>query len=173
MDTENLKVYEYQEPDNNQNFTIDDLNGKTVVSMANGEKLGSVYDVLVDPESLKIAALIVSRGGVFQQKQALVPAPEINAWGKDAVLIKGEPSLLSEEEVADRKNWVRASNQIQGRPLVSAGGEKLGTIHNIVVNENGQIVAYQVSGGTFSSDKRVNAQMTQTLGGDVVIVRNP
>ena len=55
-------------------FRSDQLVGAEVVNLQ-GDNLGSVADIVMDPHSGKIAYLVVARGGIFGFDQKYVPVP--------------------------------------------------------------------------------------------------
>jgi uncharacterized protein YrrD len=151
--------------------TISDLRGKTILSLNDGMRIGSIDEVLVDPDSLRIAALVVKQGGLFDRETKIVPAHDVNKWGKDAVLVESRDVFRSEADITDRERWLSASDKLKGLTIVNTEGARLGRMDEILVDNTGKIVAYRVSEGTLGGKSwEIPAQSTKSLGGDVVIV---
>lgn len=81
-----------------------ELIGKTVVSADNGEKLGSVGDLLLDDADHRLVGLVIKHG-VLRAEQVL-PAAAVQTYGRDALVARSGSDLI------DRKTW-RAR---QGQP---------------------------------------------------------
>ena len=60
--------------DKNASFRSDELIG-TDVRSAQGEALGSIQDLVMSPQTGKIAYMVVARGGIFGFDQSYVPVP--------------------------------------------------------------------------------------------------
>jgi uncharacterized protein YrrD len=151
--------------------TISDLRGKTILSMNDGMRIGSIDEVLVDPDSLRIAALVVKQGGMFDRETKIVPAHDVNKWGKDAVLVESRDVFRSEADITDREKWLSASDKLKGMTIVNTEGTRLGRMDEILVDDTGKIVAYRVSEGVLGGKSwEIPARSTKSLGGDVIIV---
>jgi uncharacterized protein YrrD len=156
------------------NSPVNDLKGKTILSLKDGEKLGQVDDILIDPGTLRISGLVATSGGLFDQKNRVVLAQDIDRWGKDAVLVQDGNVFRSLSDVPDRENWLSATNKITGLSVVSSSGDKIGQVDDVIVDNGGKMVAYRVSSGfadrSFGRSREIPANATRKLGKDVVIV---
>jgi uncharacterized protein YrrD len=88
-----------------------ELIGKTVVSADNGEKLGSVADLLLDDTDHRLVGLVINHG--MLRAEQVLPAASIHTYGRDAVMARSGADLI------DRKTW-RAS---QGQAAAELGEE--------------------------------------------------
>jgi uncharacterized protein YrrD len=153
---------------------VNDLKGKTILSLRDGEKIGQVDDILINPETLRVAGLVSSSGGLFDQRNRIVLALDIDRWGKDAVLVQDGNVFRSIDDVPDREQWLSASNKLIGLPVVSSDGDKIGKIDDVMIDKDGGMVAYHVSSGfadrSFGRTKEIPTNTTKKLGKDVVIV---
>ena len=150
---------------------VADLKGKTIISLSNGEKIGQVDDVLVDPESLMVSGLLVTQGGLFDREKKIISAQDVDKWGKDTVLVSGIEVFHAEGELPGREHWLSASDKLNGLTVVNTQGERLGQIDDVIIDDSGRFVAYRVSSGMGRGDSReIPATATKTLGKDVAIV---
>lgn len=150
---------------------VSDLRGKTIISVNDGSKIGTVDDVLIDPNSLRVAALVVSQGGMFDRDTRLVPANDVNKWGRDAVLVNSREVFRNESDLPDREKWLSASSKLNGLSIVNTEGTRLGRMDDVLIDETGRIVTYRVSEGSLGGKSwEIPAQSTKALGADVVIV---
>lgn len=78
------------------------LIGKPVIGLTNGEKIAKVEDVQIDPNSLQAAAVLTSKGTLLNREMEGIPAKQVEVWGKDAVLVKRPDAIVKEEELGDR-----------------------------------------------------------------------
>lgn len=71
---------------------IDKVIGRTVVSVETANKLGEITDLLIDPVSGELAGLAVKRHA--DQGDTLVSIRDVHGIGPDAVIVKGDHSLV-------------------------------------------------------------------------------
>ena len=82
---------------------VSDLIGKPVVAADDGERLGTVSDLLVDETSSHVVAYVIRQGG-FMKREAVLPAPAVKTLGRDTVVTSSRADLV------DAREW-RAKSQ--------------------------------------------------------------
>jgi uncharacterized protein YrrD len=151
-----------------------DLIGKSIVSRSDGQKVGDVSDVIIDRDSLQIAAIAISKGGFFNREITAVPADQVSIWGKDVILVDHSEVVRKEDQIPGRDKWLHVSSDIRGRSVVSVDGTRIGQISDVVVDSQGRIVGYDLSqvyvSGPLAKSKRIPSTATHALGKDVLIV---
>jgi uncharacterized protein YrrD len=151
-------------------IVLGELNGKAIISASDGARIGNVQDILIDPTAMHVAGFVVSSGGLFGRDEAFVSASDVQAWGKDAILINKPEVVSSKKDLPGRESWFNLAGQLKGRSIVSSSGEKLGNVDDLLIDSKGQVVAYQISDSPFSQRRRIDATGTRTMGGDVIII---
>jgi uncharacterized protein YrrD len=151
-----------------------ELIGKAIISMSDGRKIGSVADIVIDRETLQIAALVTSKGHLFNRRVEAIPASEIEIWGQDVVLVTGSEVIQPEEEFSGRHNWLYVADSIKGRFVVSVDGTRVGQVNDVVVDRQGRVVGYELNqvfiDGPISESMRIPSSATHSLGKDVLVV---
>jgi len=75
---------------------VSDLFGKVVVSANNGEKLGTVSDVLLDETDHHLVGLVVRRG--MMKSEHVLPSTAVQTFGRDTVVSRTAHDLVSAKE---------------------------------------------------------------------------
>jgi len=149
--------------------------GKDVLSLADGTKVETVSDVVVDPEGLRMVALVVDEGG-FLSSSKVVPTEQIQSYGKDAVVIRSQTSVVSVGDHAELRNLVDRDDRLLGKKVFTVGGDKLGSVSDIYFDEpTGSIVGYEVSSGALGDAAKgasyLPAEEITSIGPDVIYVQ--
>jgi uncharacterized protein YrrD len=76
---------------------VSELFGKVVVSASNGEKLGTVSDVLLDEADHHLVGLVVKRGGLMKSEHVL-PSAAVQTFGRDTVVSRTAEDLISAKD---------------------------------------------------------------------------
>ena len=161
------------------NCLSQELRGKSIVSVTNGQIIAKVEDVLLDPGTLRVAALVTAGGGLGNllksgRKTEAIPGDEVQVWGQDVVLVSGPDVIAKIEELPASDQWVSVSQQIKGRDVISAEGTRIGQLHDVVIDLKGQLVGYDLARvfveGPPAQSKQIAVEATRTLGQDVLIV---
>ena len=79
--------------------------GKDVLSLADGVKLQTVSDLVVDAGARRVVALVVDKGG-FMSSSIVVPTEEVESYGRDAVVVRSAESVMSVGDHADLRALV-------------------------------------------------------------------
>jgi len=75
--------------------------GKSVMAADNGEKLGTVADVLFDDSDRHLIGLVI-RQGLLHSEQVL-PTDAVQTFGRDAVVSASRTSLISARDWRERQ----------------------------------------------------------------------
>jgi uncharacterized protein YrrD len=132
-----------------------ELGGRAVVDVDAAEKLGKIDRIVLDPESRRVAGFVVSKGSSIFSNDAdiVISASCVHAVGPDAVTVHRTAGFDSGTTL---DSLPRVSD-IAGRKVVSDQGRLMGTVDDVLIDENdGRIVGYALSGDGFD-DKLRNA----------------
>jgi uncharacterized protein YrrD len=100
-------------------FLSQDFIGKPIIDEATGQIIAKVVDVLIDPNIVQVAALVTSKGNLFERQIEAIPSHEVRVWGRDAILV-GRTDVISKIEVlAGSGTWLSVSDQVKGYEVVS------------------------------------------------------
>lgn len=136
-----------------------ELGGRAVVDVDAAEKLGRIDRIVIDPESRRVAGFVISRGSsIFNNdKDIVLSASTVHAVGPDAVTVRRGGDA---DTVVALDGLPRVSD-ITGRKVVSDQGRLLGTVDDVLIDENdGRIVGYSLSGDG------IDARLQQLVAGD-------
>ena len=155
-------------------FSSQDLNGKSIISVSNGQIVGEVDDLMVDPDALRVAAIVTSKGSLFKREVEAIPSEEVEVWGYDVVLVRQPDVIAKEEEQPLVEEWLTVSDQINGKEVVDTDGTRVGQLEDVVFDTKGQLISYKLS-QAFVQDPKIQsllipARATQSLGPDVLII---
>ncbi|AIE85839.1 PRC-barrel domain-containing protein [Fimbriimonas ginsengisoli] len=146
---------------------ISGLIGRPVVSIAGGVKVGTVKDVLIDADTLKATALLISgdsgRGGL--------PFAQVIAIGDDAVTIENVESVFWASATSPGPG--REAHEINGLPVVDSAGINVGSVHDIELVGDCVKSLDVRSGGLFGigvSKSKITSHAIRTIGPKMVTV---
>lgn len=150
--------------------------GMPVISLADGERKGTVHDVVYSAREGRLLYFTVPVSGGFfgGGKTLLLDAVDIKSVGKDAITIANS-DLLREQDRNVKQVAEDSGESIVGKRLMTEDGDNLGSIDDVLIDPaTFLIVAYQVSGGLWHDLMRgqtdVPVEMVLNVGKDVVVV---
>ncbi|MGC9358185.1 MAG: PRC-barrel domain-containing protein [Anaerolineae bacterium] len=155
-------------------YLSQDLTDKPVVSLTNGEIIGHVKDLFIDPVAYEIAALITSKGSLLKRRIQAIPREQVKVWGQDVILVSGPDVVVEEKELPDAKKWLTLSGEVKGQEVVDNNGVRIGELGDLVVDTSGKIVGYDLAHvhveGPVADSKRIPVAATRSFGDDVLLV---
>ncbi len=147
-----------------------ELIGKQVVHQATGQRLASVQDVLLDSEARRIVALLVDGGGWFSEARIIRWSAVVSSG--DVIIVQGEHPVMLVSEDPQVSALLKQDIRMTGTTIISDGGEKIGTVGDLFIDEAGQVVGYEVRQG-FISDlsgrKFLPVDKVRAVGKDAII----
>ncbi|MGB1250309.1 MAG: PRC-barrel domain-containing protein [Candidatus Promineifilaceae bacterium] len=121
-----------------------DLVGKDVVTIDDGRIVGHVRDIYLTPGLDAMAGVFLKKEGIIRRKSILVPADAVVVFGIDVVLITSADAVTDDKTFTAAANWVRL-DKLQGREVDTPGGTRIGTVGDVVLDEEGGVTAYALS----------------------------
>jgi uncharacterized protein YrrD len=149
------------------------MHGCPVISIETGQRLGSIDQIVFEPDGSKVAAFTVQSdavGGIISPEQPTASwllVGDVHAIGPDAVTVANPASL---RETIERKDYLLAGDLVR-RKVVTEGGSLIGTVAAIHFDPQSRAVTeVEISRGFFKSNPQIGFEHVVTVGHDVIVV---
>jgi len=145
-----------------------------VISLEEGQNLGSVKGLVVDPAEKKVSALMIEPKGLFKE-QRFIPFPRIKSIGADAIIVDHGSGVEKGAKLPDIIRLIKERVEIHGAKLVAENGAALGFVDDYFVDEDsGKLSGLEFAGKYIDSMLRGRAfldiSFVRTIGKEVVVV---
>jgi sporulation protein YlmC with PRC-barrel domain len=142
------------------------LDGRQVISIAEGTKVGNVRDALLDTATHFVAGFVV--GG--DRGEVVLPFGKIAKIGPDAIMIEGASATQS-----GGADGLRKLSDLQKLDVMSSEGTALGNVGDLELDQDsGQILSLDVrAGGVFglgAQKQTVTIGLVRSFGTDAITV---
>jgi uncharacterized protein YrrD len=130
------------------------IRGLPVVTIAGGEDVAEVRDLIYSPVAGRIVGISLNkRGFLAGRRREVLSAETIHAIGRDAVMIDDETGLVLPEESPAELAIQPDERDVTGNEVLTESGTSLGTVKDIIVlaGSRGQVLGYEIdaaAGGT-------------------------
>jgi uncharacterized protein YrrD len=130
------------------------IRGLPVVTLAGGEDVAEVRDLIYDPQAGRVVGLTLNKRGFLSgRRREVLPAETIHAIGSDAVMIEDERSLVMPSDAPEDVGAPPSGRDVTGDEVLTDGGTSLGRVRDVVVlvGSKGEVVGYEIetaAGGT-------------------------
>jgi uncharacterized protein YrrD len=150
-----------------------DIHGCPVISIETGQRLGTIDQIVFEPDGRKVAAFTVQSntvGGIISPEQPTASwllAGDVHAIGPDAVTVTNPENL---RETIERKDYLLAGDLVR-RKVVTEGGALIGDVAAIHFDPQSLAVTdVEISRGFFKSNPQIGFDHVVTVGHDVIVV---
>lgn len=152
------------------------LKGIAVVAVKDGEKVGSVDELIFNQETRKLLAFRLSRSGFFSSTRQIILMSDVDNIGQDAVMIPNRDVVREESDERDLHGRPELKQLINLR-VVTQDGTYVGTLSAIHFDpKTGDMTQLDVGGGDlmhmFRKGVEVPATEVISMGGDVLVIPN-
>ena len=96
-----------------------DLEGKPIISAADGRILGRAKDVYVDPEINKLMGLFTGMEGVIRRRSQVIPSDDVVLYGIDVILVKDAEVIVNDKKLPEVKKPIPIPIQSKKSPKFS------------------------------------------------------
>lgn len=119
------------------------LKDMSVMSMADGTKVGTVKDFLFDTTKLKVAALVLTSGG----GESILPLEAVRSIGSDAIMV--EHATVTQGPTGQAPlTGLRGLDELLNLQVVDSAGTHLGQVREVEIDpKGGQLVSLAVHRG--------------------------
>lgn len=145
-----------------------------VISLEEGQQIGIVKGLVVDPAERKVAALIIEQKGWFKE-QRFIPYNRINSVGSDAITIEKSSGIERAAGLPEIAKLLREKVVTIGAKILTDNGTVLGYVDEYYVDlSTGTIAGLEFSGNRIDSLIKgrafIDINYVRTLGSEVIIV---
>jgi uncharacterized protein YrrD len=143
-----------------------------VLSLQEGEQLGQVRDLILDPAAGQVVALVLNERTSAGEPQVVATANVRNV-GEAAITIEDRGRLVPLSRIPRFKELARARKSIHGRQVLSESGTRLGYIADLELElPSFRIASFLLKGPLFGRGRTLPAGQVRTIGADAVVVRD-
>jgi uncharacterized protein YrrD len=143
--------------------------GHDLISLKDGVRIARIEDIMIDPDTLQLAAVVTSKGRLLNRKVEAVQAENIQVWGKDVLIVSHPDVVQTGDDLPDFQRYVSVLDQLRGREAVSMKGERIGQVEGVMVDPFGKLSALLLTKAVAGS-KRLPIASVHSLGKDVLIL---
>ncbi|AHF08879.1 MULTISPECIES: PRC-barrel domain-containing protein [Dehalobacter] len=145
-----------------------------IISLKEGQQIGLVRNIVIDPKAKAVAALMVDPKGFFKE-QRIIPYNRVVSIGENVITVSTENQAEKATNLPDILELLKEKTAIIGTKVITASGKTLGIIEEFYIDtENGMISSLDISGGKieglFKGKASLKADDILTIGSDVVVV---
>jgi uncharacterized protein YrrD len=142
--------------------------GLPVVSINEAKELGTVKELVINPDGGTIAALVLDDGQWYHGAK-LIPFAAIMGIGEYAVTVKHSNAILPISATPDLEVLLAAGIKVTGAKVLTSAGRIQGKVTEMLIDTTGKIVNCEIT-ETTGQLVNISAQDIYTFGKEVLIV---
>ncbi|MCE5284728.1 MAG: PRC-barrel domain-containing protein [Pelosinus sp.] len=146
----------------------EEILGLSIISINEGEELGTVKDFVIDPAGGSIVAMVVEDGKKYYAAK-LLPFSAVVGLGEYAVTVESSSNIVAVTAVPEYEKLLQVDIKVVGTKVLTKTGQIQGKVTEIIVDETGKIITCEIEemSGQISN---IPAEQVITFGKDVLIV---
>jgi uncharacterized protein YrrD len=145
-----------------------------VFSVNEGEQIGSVKNLVIDPAAKEIIALVIDQKGWFREGK-IIPFNKVSSIGDNAITVEKSGTAERPSNLPQIVKLIKNPTSLINSKIVSTAGKTLGYIEEFWFDSTGKITKIEISGrfleGWLKGKAYLPAEEIVTIGKDVVIVK--
>lgn len=146
--------------------------GMPVISLADGQALGKVKRLIIDPQKLCIAGLALDRKGWFKE-QPVIPYSHVKNVGSHAVTVDHAAAVSKLSSLPDLEMLSKNPVGLLGAKVITEEGTVLGVVEDFVFDpQDGKIHYLELKGYIWQGKTSLPAEVITTCGRDALIARS-
>lgn len=147
-----------------------DLKGMPILTLQEGLELGKVREIVVEPSTARIVALLLDKRTPSGEAQVVATA-NIRNIGPAVVTVEDRSSMVPISRIPRFQELVRAKTPVLGKPVITESGTRLGRVGELLVDpESFRIAAVELK-KTFGKGQSIPAEQIRIIGPDAVVIQ--
>lgn len=147
-----------------------DLIKKQIVQVDTGNIIGSVADLLLDPEKDRLVAVLTVTAR-WLREPALIPWEQIIVSTGDVILVHPGTEPVHASINPRLQELLERNIHVSGTPVLTRSGAKIGSVGELLIDDQGRIKGYVINSGFLGSERQfVAAENVEALGSDALII---
>ncbi|MCL6449186.1 MAG: PRC-barrel domain-containing protein [Armatimonadetes bacterium] len=144
-----------------------------VFSLEEGQQIGKVKGLVIDPAKKAVVALIIEEKG-WLKEQKFIPFSQLRSIGENAITVERSNSLQRGATLPEILKLTRDKVDVTGTRIVLENGTILGQVDEFYIDlQTGEIVGLEFSEGMFNHMMQgrayLDASFIRTLGRQVTV----
>ena len=123
----------------------DEQSGKPLISVTDGSIIATFEDVLIDPDTQQVTALVTRREDRLGHGLEAVPSERVRVWGHDVILVSRPDAVVKAGQLPDVGKWLSVSGDLKGREVAGMDGTCVGVLNDVVIDARGQVIGYDLT----------------------------
>jgi uncharacterized protein YrrD len=144
-----------------------DLCKKPIYRVSDGQLLGEIRDLYLDPGVTQMIAVFLGKEGMFARKALVVPLRDVQLQGIDCWLCTPQAVQIDLADWQGHESFVLVED-LRGRAIQTAHQTPIGTVKDVVFDEYGRVVAVDLAKvhvqGPIAASKRIPRAAILALG---------
>ncbi|NLP43458.1 MAG: photosystem reaction center subunit H [Peptococcaceae bacterium] len=146
----------------------------SIISLKEGQQIGFVRNLVIDPKTKAVAAFVVDPKGIFKD-QRIIPFNRVTSIGKNAITVSTQTQVEKAVNLPNILELLKEKTAVIGMKVLTTGGKTLGKVQEFYIDPvSGKITCLDISDGKieglFSGKARLQAEDILTMGSDVIVV---
>jgi len=144
-----------------------------VLSVNEGEHLGYVKSLIVDPAKREVCAFVINQKGWFKEDK-IIPFNRVKNIGENAIVIDKSGTAEKPANFPQIIKLIKNPARIINSKVVSSSGKSLGHVEEFYFDATGKITKFELSSkfteGLWKGKTLLPSEEIITIGKDVIIV---
>ncbi|HAG10388.1 MAG TPA: photosystem reaction center subunit H [Desulfotomaculum sp.] len=144
-----------------------------VISLQEGQRIGKVKGLVVDPSRKSVAALILEEKGLFKE-QKFIPFCNVRSVGENAVTVEQGNIIQKGATLPEIVKYYKDKIDVIGSRIVMENGTIIGQVNEYFIEtQDGKIAGLEISTGIINDlmegKAYLNSDFIRTLGKQVTV----
>lgn len=150
--------------------------GMPVISLEEGQRIGKIKELVINPTTKVVAALLIEQKGWFKD-QKFIPYSKVCSVGNDAITVEQNSSVQKGTSLPEIMQLTKDKYIIVDCKVIAENGTVLGMTEEYFVDAiSGEIVGLEISGSfinSFLSGRAfLDVALIRTIGKELIVTSN-